>query len=81
MLRHEAGDGEIWLFGGGQLFASLLSAGQVDAVEVTIVPVLLGRGVPLLAPIPDRTALKLTRSQVYPTGMVALHYDVPGALP
>ena len=32
-LRHEPGDGEIWLFGGGQLFQSLLAAGQVDTVE------------------------------------------------
>lgn len=78
-LRHEAGSGEIWLFGGGQLFATLLAAGQVDAVEVTVVPVLLGGGVPLLASGPDRTALTLTHSHVYPSGMVALHYAVPGA--
>jgi Dihydrofolate reductase len=71
------GDGEIWLFGGGQLFGSLLSAGQVDAVEVTIVPVLLGQGVPLVASVIDRTPLELTHSHVYPTGMVALHYAVP----
>jgi riboflavin biosynthesis pyrimidine reductase len=49
-LRAEPGDGEIWLFGGGALFASLLAAGQVDAVEVSVVPVLLGGGVPLLPP-------------------------------
>jgi dihydrofolate reductase len=79
-LRHEAGDGEIWLFGGGQLFSTLLANGQVDTVEVTVVPVLLGAGVPLLAPGPDRTALTLTHSHVYPSGMVALHYTVPGAV-
>ena len=78
-LRREAGDGEIWLFGGGQLFAGLLAGHQVDTVEVTIVPVLLGGGVPLLAPGPDRTPLALTWSHVYPSGMVALHYSVPGA--
>lgn len=75
-LRHEAGDGEIWLFGGGQLFGSLLTAGQVDAVEVTIVPVLLGQGVPLMASFTGRVPLELTHSHVYPTGMVALHYAV-----
>lgn len=78
-LRHEDGDGEIWLFGGGQLFATLLNAGQVDAVEVTVVPVLLGGGIPLLAPTTGRSSLRLTHSHVYPTGMVALHYEVPGA--
>jgi dihydrofolate reductase len=78
-LRAERGEGEIWLFGGGALFASLLSAGQVDRVEVTVVPVLLGGGVPLLPPGLPRTLLRLRQSHVYPTGMVALHYDVTNA--
>jgi dihydrofolate reductase len=78
-LRHEAGDGEIWLFGGGRLFAALLAAGQVDRVEITVVPILLGAGVPVVAPLPDRAPLKLVHTHVYPTGMVALHYEVPGA--
>ena len=78
-LRHESGDGEIWLFGGGQLFATLLAANQVDAVELTIVPVLLGSGVPVVAAMPNRAALTLANTHVYPSGMVALHYTVPGA--
>lgn len=75
-LRHEEGSGEIWLFGGGQLFATLLAAGQVDSVEVTVVPVLLGGGVPLVAGGIERTALALVDTKVYPSGMVALHYSV-----
>lgn len=78
-LRAEQSRGEIWLFGGGALFGALLAAGQVDAVEVTVVPVLLGEGVPLVPAGIPRTALALTRSHVYPSGMVALHYVVPGA--
>ncbi len=75
-LRGEPGDGEIWLFGGGELFRSLLAAGQVDAVEVTIVPVLLGGGVPLLPPGAARTPLALTGTRTYPSGMVSLAYTV-----
>src|SRR6185503_6621945 len=41
---------DIWLFGGGALFRSLLDAGLVDTVEVAVVPVLLGNGIPLLPP-------------------------------
>jgi dihydrofolate reductase len=78
-LRHETGSGEIWLFGGGQLFATLLAGRQVDAVEVAVVPVLLGGGIPLLASGVDRTALTLTRSHVYPSGIVLLYYSVPEA--
>lgn len=78
-LRHDAGEGEIWLFGGGQLFATLLAATQVDAIELTIVPVLLGSGVPVVTALPARASLTLTHSHVYPSGMVALHYSVPDA--
>lgn len=72
-LRAEAGAGEIWLFGGGQLFRSLLDAGQVDRVEVTIVPVLLGGGIPLVPP-GGRVPLRLLDTHHYPSGMVTLRY-------
>jgi dihydrofolate reductase len=74
-LRAEPGDGEIWLFGGGTLFRSLLLAGQVDRVEVTVVPILLGGGVPLLPPGPGRVRLHLRDTRRYPTGMVTLGYS------
>lgn len=74
-LRAASG-GEIWLFGGGELFSNLLSAGQVDSVEVTVVPILLGDGVPLLPRGSARTRLTLAHSHVYQSGMVALDYDV-----
>ena len=76
-LRHETGSGDIWLFGGGQLFATLLRGRQVDAVEVAVVPVLLGAGIPVLASGTGRTALTLTRSHVYPSGIIMLYYSVP----
>lgn len=75
-LRREPGTGEIWLFGGGELFAALLAADQVDSVEVTVVPVLLGAGTPLVAPGIERARLSLTHTHAYPSGMVSLHYDV-----
>ena len=75
-LRSEAGSGDIWLYGGGELFRSLLEAGQVDAVEVTVVPVLLGRGIKLLPDTATRTRLALTTTLPYPSGMIGLHYDV-----
>jgi dihydrofolate reductase len=78
-LRAEAGDGEIWLFGGGDLFAHLLDAGQVDRVEVTIIPILLSGGVPLLPPTGTRQPLQLTWSRAFPSGQVSLHYEVTGA--
>src|SRR5438874_609849 len=48
-LRAESGK-DIWLFGGGSLFRSLLDAALVDTVEVAVMPVLLGGGIPLFPP-------------------------------
>ena len=68
---------DIWLFGGGSLFRSLLDLGLVDAIEVGVIPVLLGGGVPLLPPGPRRAALRLVRSTAYKaTGTVALEYAI-----
>ena len=75
-LRGEAGK-DIWLFGGGALFAAMLDAGLVDAVEVGIIPVLLGGGVPLLKPPAGRASLKLTEHRLYPkSGTVRLAYEI-----
>jgi dihydrofolate reductase len=78
-LRAESGK-DIWLFGGGLLFRSLLGAGLVDTVEVAVVPVLLGGGIPLLPPPAKQAKLTLTNHKVYRTGIVSLEYTVePGA--
>ena len=57
-LREQPGK-DICLFGGGELFRSLLAAGLVDGVEVRIIPVLLGGGIPLLPSPAGRATLKL----------------------
>lgn len=68
---------DIWLFGGGSLFRSLLDLGLVDTVEVAVLPVLLGRGLPLLPRRKTRAKLALTTHQVYErTGTVQLEYAV-----
>jgi dihydrofolate reductase len=74
-LRAEPGK-DIWLFGGGALFRSLLDAGLVDTVEVAVIPVLLGDGTPLLPPPYGPAKLKLTRHKIYETGIVSLEYAV-----
>jgi dihydrofolate reductase len=75
-LRAEPGK-DIWLFGGGSLFRSLLNAGLVDTVEVAVMPVLLGGGIPLLAPPAPQKKLHLTGHKIYPTtGIVSLEYTV-----
>ncbi len=67
---------DIWLYGGGSLFGSLLDAGLVDTVEVAIMPVLLGEGIALLPSPAKQTKLKQTGHKVYKTGIVSLEYTV-----
>jgi dihydrofolate reductase len=67
---------DIWLFGGGELFRLLLELDEVDTVEVSVIPVLLGHGVPFLPPCPKRTLLQLSAHRAYPTGRVAMAYNV-----
>jgi dihydrofolate reductase len=72
---------DIWLFGGSVLFRYLLDAGLVDVVEIAVMPVMLGSGIPLLPPGAS-TKLVLGDHRVLPkSGIVALSYSVPGGIP
>ncbi len=83
-LREEPG-ADIWLFGGGALFRSLCEEGLVDTVEVSIVPILLGGGIPLVPELSKQIGLTLTEQRVFKkTGTVSLVYEVkqvPGKTP
>jgi dihydrofolate reductase len=75
-LRSKPGK-DIWLWGGGSLFRSFVELELVDTVEVGVIPVLLGEGVPLLSPPAKRVALKLTGHKLYAkTGTLSLEYAV-----
>jgi dihydrofolate reductase len=76
-----AGAGKpLWLWGGGTLFRELAAAGLVDGVDVTVLPILLGGGLPLLPAPGPRLPLRLRAQRVYPkTGTVFLEYDVVAA--
>ena len=75
-LRAQPGR-DIWLFGGGSLFRSLLDSGLVDIIEVAVIPVLLGGGVPLLPARTERSSLRLINSRTYKkTGTVSLEYAI-----
>lgn len=77
-LRQEGGK-EIWLMGGGQLFASLLEADLVDLVEVALVPILLGRGIPFHPGAEALRTLTLVEAQDMGRGVHMLSYRVDRA--
>jgi dihydrofolate reductase len=71
---------DIWLFGGGGLFQSLLALDCVDTVEPAIIPVLLGGGRPLLPSPAIQHRLTLTSHREYPSGIVWLEYTVGSSM-
>ena len=80
-LRAEEGK-DIWLFGGGLLFRSLLAASVVDSVEVAIIPVLLGQGIALFPAPAPKAPLKLVKHTLYPkTGTLNLEYAIDRSTP
>jgi dihydrofolate reductase len=74
-LKREAGK-DIWLFGGGELFRSLLEAKLVDTIEVAVVPIALSQGVPLLPAGKRSPQLRLLSSKILPSGVVTLNYSI-----
>lgn len=67
---------DIWLFGGASLTTSLMNAGLVDRLWLSVHPIVLGKGKPLFSGVQKRVKTKLVESKPYNTGLISLSYDV-----
>lgn len=67
---------QIWMMGGGELIASFLDAGEIDEFDIHVIPVLIGEGIPLVAPRHRDVELRLRAVKKYPDGVVRLRYEV-----
>lgn len=74
--REAAGTGDVWVCGGGRLIRQMLDRNAVDALELHVMPVLLGTGVPLFERAATRHALTLHDSRSLPRGVVRMIYSV-----
>lgn len=72
-LKEQAGK-NIWLVGGGELTTMLLNHDLIDEMQIAIVPVVLGAGLPLFPNKPKESKWKLTDSKSFSTGLVLLTY-------
>jgi dihydrofolate reductase len=76
-----AGEGALWVVGGGNVASQFADEGLLHEVIVTVVPVVLGKGKPLF----DRRApggpMRLVGTRAFDTGMVELRYEIDPALP
>jgi dihydrofolate reductase len=69
----------IWMMGGGEIIASFLDEGAIDEFIISVVPVFIGEGIPLIAPRHRDVPLHVRSVQRFPDGVVQLHYDVQQA--
>jgi dihydrofolate reductase len=79
-LRAEKGK-NIWMMGGGGIIASFLDEGEIDEFIISVIPIFIGEGIPLIAPRHRTVPLKLLSTKKYSDGVVRLHYAVSEARP
>lgn len=65
---------DMLLFGSGSIASQLVQHGLVDAFELVVAPILLGRGRPILDGVTRSTELALVGSQAFASGKVMLRY-------
>jgi len=66
---------DIWLVGGGELFNSFLKENLVDEIIITVIPIILGKGIPLFNN--DNSGYNLTLKKTTAYGeFVQLHYII-----
>lgn len=69
-----AGVRTLWLAGGGDLVASFMEHRLIDEYIISVVPIVLGDGIPLFkGPLPEHR-LEFLESTDYASGLVQLHY-------
>ena len=73
--------GDVWIVGGTTLQSALLDLGALDRLELGVVPVLLGDGVPLFQKSARQHRLTLQGVRQLPKGLVMLDYRVGGPGP
>jgi dihydrofolate reductase len=74
-LREQPGK-DIWLMGGGDLIASCLDENVIDEFVVTVAPVFIGDGIPLIARRHRHVPLELQSVERFEDGVVQLRYRV-----
>jgi dihydrofolate reductase len=69
----------IWFVGGGIVSADCLRRGLADEVRYSVLPILIGDGIPFFDKLGRDVALHLAEVKAYKSGMVELRYELPGA--
>jgi dihydrofolate reductase len=67
----------VWIEGGGQLVRPMIAIGKLDRLEMAVIPIILGDGVPLFPPGTGELKLRLLRCETKAKGALHLIYERP----
>ncbi len=67
-------DGDVWMLGGGELQMAFIERGALDALEIYVIPEIIGGGKPLFPATGFQTSPRLISAQPLDRGCVRLHY-------
>ena len=67
---------DIAVYGGANLLSSLLDLNLVDELNMSVIPVVLGEGKPMVNILKQRAYLTLVDTKKFPSGIVQLIYQV-----
>lgn len=65
---------DIWLVGGGELARSFLKEGLIDEIVLSVIPDMLGEGIPLFGNTGKEIHYNVARSEIFTNGIVQTHY-------
>ncbi len=69
-------DGNVWMLGGAKIADEFLRRGMIDEMIISIIPIVLGKGIRLFEENDVEKKLKLVESKAYDIGLVQVRYEV-----
>jgi len=66
----------VWLVGGAELARDFIRLKLADEIRQSILPIILGDGMPFFDQVGQEQALHLKNVTAYKSGMVELHYEI-----
>lgn len=74
-LKNKTGK-NIFCVGGSQIFNLLLKNDMIDEMIISIIPIVLGNGIPLFTTNNNKKLMRIMDTKTYPSGLVQLHYKI-----
>jgi dihydrofolate reductase len=76
-MKQDSGN-DMAILGSGSIVSQLAQQGLIDEYQIMVNPVVIGKGKTMFQGIRDKLALKLTKTRIFNSGNILLHYEPAG---